>query len=127
MLPQTACASDAHAVTPLLDQLEDAGRLPDELLAEHPDTGDENVAAAAARGVDLIGPVPGRVPASAPEAPTVADFAWDERTGTIDARPAGHRPTSCARRGAVNDAGRDAGVGLRWVPVPEAVSDQRTT
>ena len=96
-LPQTACASDAHAVTPRLDQLEDAGRLPDELLADTLDTGDENVAAAAARGVDLIGPVPGRVPASAPEALTVADFAWDERTGTIDARPAGHRPTSCAR------------------------------
>ncbi len=27
----------------------------------------------------------------------VDDFALDERTGTIDACPAGHRPTSCAR------------------------------
>ncbi len=59
-LPQTACASDAQAVTPMLDQLENAGRLPDELLADTLDTGDENVQAAAARGVDLVGPVPGR-------------------------------------------------------------------
>ena len=58
-LPQTACVSDAQAVTPMLDQLEDAGRLPEELLADTLDTGDENVLAAAARGVDLVGPVPG--------------------------------------------------------------------
>ncbi len=96
-LPQTACASETHAATPMLDPLEDAGRRPDELLADTLDTGDENVEAAAARGVDLIGPVPGRVPESAPEALTVDDFALDERTGMIDACPAGHRPTSCSR------------------------------
>ena len=95
-LPQTACASDAQAVTPMLDQLENAGRLPDELLADTLDTGDENVQAAAARGVDLVGPVPGRAPAADPATLTVDDFALDERTGTIDACPAGHRPTSCA-------------------------------
>ena len=44
----------------MLDQLENAGRLPDELLADTLYTGDENVQAAAARGVDLVGPVPGR-------------------------------------------------------------------
>ncbi len=96
-LPETACASDAHAVTPMLDRLKDAGRLPDELLADTLYTSDENVAAAAARGVDLIGPVPGRAPESVPGALTVDDFALDERTGTVDACPAGHRPTSCSR------------------------------
>jgi hypothetical protein len=96
-LPQTASAPDGHAVTPMLDQLEDARRLPEELLADTLYTGDENVEAAAARGVDLIGPVPGRAPESAPDALTVDDFALDERTGTIDACPAGHRPTSFAR------------------------------
>jgi hypothetical protein len=96
-LPQTACVSDAQAVTPMLDQLENAGRLPEELLADTLYTGDENVQAAAARGVDLVGPVPGRAPEADPETLTVDDFAVDERTGTIDACPAGHRPTSRSR------------------------------
>lgn len=95
-LPQTACATDAQAVVPMLDQLERGGRLPEEMLADTLYTSDENVQAAAARGVDLIGPVPGRAPAGAPETLTVDDFAWDERTGVIDACPAGHRPTSCS-------------------------------
>ena len=73
-------------------------RLPEELLADTLYTGDENVQAAAARGVDLVGPVPGRAPEADAEALTVDDFALDERTGTIDACPAGHRPTSCCAR-----------------------------
>jgi hypothetical protein len=96
-LPETACNPDAEAVTPMLDQLEKAGRLPDELLADTLYTGDENVQAAAARGVDLVGPVPGRAPESAPDALTVDDFAWDERTGVVDACPAGHEPMSSTR------------------------------
>jgi hypothetical protein len=99
-LPQTACTPDADAVVPMLDQLEQAGRLPAEMLADTLYTGDENVQAAAARGVDLIGPVPGRAPASDPAALSVDDFALDERTGTIGACPAGHKPTSCARDAA---------------------------
>src|SRR5574342_27394 len=95
-LPQTACASDAAAVVPLLDQLEQGARRPEELLVDTLYASDENVQAAEARGVDLVGPVPGRAPEADPEALTVDDFAWDERTGTIDACPAGHRPTSCA-------------------------------
>ena len=99
-LPQTACEPDTDAVVPLLDQLEQAARLPDEMLADTLYTGDENVEAAAARGVDLVGPVPGRAPESEPEALSVDDFAWDERTGLIDACPAGHAPTSCAHDAA---------------------------
>jgi hypothetical protein len=77
--------------------LEHAGRLPEELLADTLYTGDENVQAAAARDVDLVGPVPGRAPEVSPETLTVDDFALDERTGLIDACPAGHLPTSCTR------------------------------
>lgn len=96
-LPQTACEQDAAAVSEMLDQLEEFARLPQEMLADTAYTGDENVEAAAARGVDLIGPVPGRTPQSDPAALSVDDFAWDERTGTLDACPAGHTPTSCSR------------------------------
>ena len=47
---------------------------------------------AAARGVDLVGPIPGREPASEPGALTVDDFAVDERTGQVEAWPSGHAP-----------------------------------
>ena len=99
-LPQTACEPDAGAVVPMLDQLEQAARLPGEMLADTLYTGDENIEAAAAWGVDLVGPVPGRAPESDPAALSVDDFARDERTGLIDACPAGHAPTSCARDAA---------------------------
>jgi hypothetical protein len=99
-LPQSACAPDADAVVPMLDQLEQGARLPKELLGDTLYTGDENVQAAAARGVDLVGPVPGRAPAAGPATLTVDDFALDERTGRIDACPAGHRPTSCSHDAA---------------------------
>ena len=57
------------------------------MLADTLYTGDENVQAAAARGVDLVGPVPGRAPEADPEAMTVDDFGWDERTGAIEPAP----------------------------------------
>jgi hypothetical protein len=99
-LPQTACVADAAAVVPMLDQLEQGARLPEELVVDTLYAGDENVQAAEARGVDLVGPVPGRAPAADPAALTVDDFAWDERSGTIDACPAGHRPTAAAHDAA---------------------------
>src|SRR3954447_13733180 len=95
-LPQTASEPDADAVVPMIDQLDRAGRKPEEMVADTLYTGDENVQAAAARGVDLVGPVPGRAPEVDTEALSVDDFAWDERTGLIDACPAGHKPTSCS-------------------------------
>jgi hypothetical protein len=95
-LPQSACEPDGGAVVPTLGQLKEGERLPEELLADTIYCGDENVQAAAALGVDLVGPVPGRAPAADPGALTVDDFAWNEHTRTIDACPAGHRPTSCS-------------------------------
>ena len=99
-LPQTACECDGAAAGPMLDRLEDSGRLPETMLADTLYTSDENVQAAAAWGVELIGPVPGRAPSDDPEALTVDDFALDERTGAIDACPAGHPPISCERDAA---------------------------
>src|SRR4051794_38281915 len=68
---------------------------PEELLGDTLCTGDENVQAAAL-GVDLIDPVPGRAPAGGPETMTLDVLAWDERTGAMDACSAGHRQTSCS-------------------------------
>jgi hypothetical protein len=99
-LPQTASELDPEAVVPMLDQLEQAARLPEEMLADTLYTSDENVQAAEARGVDLVGPVPGRAPEAGPETLTVDDFGWDDRGGTIDACPAGYQPMSCVRDAA---------------------------
>lgn len=96
-IPQTACELDEAALVLMLDQLEKADLLPEELLADTAYTGDENVQSAQARAVELIGPVPGRAPESLPDALTADDFAFDERTGVISACPAGHEPLSCKR------------------------------
>jgi hypothetical protein len=96
-LPQTACEPDAAAVVPMLEQLEEANLLPEELLVDTSYGGDDNVQAAEKHGAELIGPIPGRAPESDPEALTIDDFALDERTGVIDACPAGHRPVSVTR------------------------------
>jgi hypothetical protein len=91
-LPQTACEADGAAVVPMLDQLEGSGLLPEEMTADTPYCGDENVQAAMARGVELVGPIPGRQPESDPAALTLDDFAVDERTGQVEACPCGHTP-----------------------------------
>ena len=90
-LPQTACEADEAAVVPMLDQLKRPTCCPKTMLGDTLYTNDENVQAAAGFGVELIGPVPGRAPESDAEALTIDDFAIDERTGMVDACPAGHR------------------------------------
>ena len=91
-LPQGAAEQDGAAVVPMLDQLEDSKLLPEEMLADTLYCGDENVQAAENRGVELVGPIPGREPASDPGALTLDDFAVDERTGRVEACPQGHTP-----------------------------------
>ncbi len=109
VLPQTACEADAEAVVPVLDQLEQGTRLPAEMLVDTSYASDANVQAAAERGVDLVGPVPGRPVEADAETLTVDDFGWDERTGAIDACPAGHQPTS---------SGFDAATATRRLEMP---------
>ncbi len=101
-LPQGAAEHDGAAVVPMLDQLEDSKLLPDEMLADTLYCGDENVQAAENRGVELVGPIPGREPASDPGALTLDDFAVDERTGRVEACPQGHTPLVVERN---EDAG----------------------
>jgi hypothetical protein len=96
-LPQSACEPDEAALVPMLEQLEQAHLLPQEMLGDTLYTNDENVQAAAGFGVELIGPVPGRAPESDAEALTIDDFALDERTGMVESCPAGHEPLSCTR------------------------------
>jgi len=96
-LPQTAYETDEAALVSMLDELEQANLLPEAMLADTVYANDENVQVAAARGVELVGPIPGRAPESSNEALTIDDFAVDERTGTVETCPAGHEPLSSTR------------------------------
>jgi hypothetical protein len=91
-IPESAAEPDGEAVVPMLDQLKKSRLLPEEMLADTLYCGDENVQAAEDRGVELVGPIPGREPKSDPGALTLDDFAVDERTGRVEACPQGHTP-----------------------------------
>jgi len=94
-IPQTACAFDGDALVPMLEQLQELNLTPAEMLADGHYCRDENVQAAAAVDVELVGPMPGREPsAPSPEALSIDDFAFDERTGEIECCPTGHAPIS---------------------------------
>jgi hypothetical protein len=105
-LPQTACEYDGDALVPVLEQLERSGLLPEEMMADTHYGSDENVQAAEGRGVELVAPVPGREPASkAADALSIDDFAIDERTGNVEACPAGHAPLSVEQETVSHDDG----------------------
>ena len=95
--PETACQSDANAVQPMLEQLQAAGFLPDELTADTIYNGDANYVLAESMGVELIGPIPGAPPQTDPNALTLDDFAHHEETGDVTACPAGHTPLAVIR------------------------------
>ena len=83
--------SDQAALSPMLDQLDKTGRLPEALYTDTGYGGDENVVQAAARGVDLQSPVSGNAPQNA-ETLTVDDFVIDEASERVERCPAGHTP-----------------------------------
>ena len=102
-LPQTAVESDAKALAPVLEDLQARGKLPEEMLADTSYGSDENVQQAAALDVEVVSPVSGPksaeagAEASANVGEAVAklsidDFAVDERTGKVEACPAGRIP-----------------------------------
>jgi hypothetical protein len=89
-LPETAAASDAHAVSPVLEDLEKSGLLPKEMTADTAYGSDENVQFAATKGVELVSPVSG--PKSDAERLNADDFVVNEESKTVECCPAGHEP-----------------------------------
>jgi hypothetical protein len=88
-LPQTAVASDAHALAPVLADLAQQGLLPETMLADTSYGSDENQQLAAASGVELVSPVSGaKVDA---DRLNVDDFATDA-AGHVVSCPAGRVP-----------------------------------
>jgi len=94
-LPQTAVESDTTATSEVLDSLEESELLPREMFADTHYCSDENIQAAANRGVELVGPVQcGSLIDKDVEHLNVDDFDIDEQTEEIVCCPAGHKPAS---------------------------------
>jgi hypothetical protein len=99
VLPQTAVEADANALVPVLADLQARALLPAEMLADTSYGSDDNVQHAATLGVELVSPVSGPTTTPEPDAQgevaaklTIDDFAVDERTGKVEACPAGRVP-----------------------------------
>jgi len=92
---EPAHKSDQGALEPMLDQLEEHGRKPDAMYADGGYGRDENVVAAAGRGVDLQSPVGGTAPQNEGGL-TVDDFVIDEESETVVRCPKGREPQSSA-------------------------------
>ena len=95
-IPQTAVEPDTAATSEVLDNLQETGLLPEELLADTHYCSDENYQDAADRGVELVGPVPSsNNPAEKDvDSLNVDDFNIDEQTEEVVCCPAGHKPVS---------------------------------
>lgn len=94
-LPQTAVEADSTATSEVLDNLEESGLLPAEMLVDTHYGSDENVQKAASRGVELVGPTPpGSGGPQDPDKLNIDDFNVDEATEEVLCCPAGHPPES---------------------------------
>lgn len=96
-IPQTAAEPDSEAVEPVLDDLEQHGLRPEQMLADTHYCSDENVQQAAHRGVEIVGPASGSGKAhedASYERLTIDDFDIDEQTEKVKCCPAGHTPES---------------------------------
>ena len=88
-----AGASDQEALVPMLEELARQQRQPEILYADTKYGRDENVVAAAARGVELESPVGGTAPQNGDDL-SVDDFVIDEQTETVEVCPNGCTPVS---------------------------------
>ena len=106
-LVETASKSDQNALEPVLDELEQNGRLPSLLLADGGYGSDANVEHAESRCVDLQSPVAGQQSTEGNESSIAAyplsvdDFSINEKTETVVRCPAGYEPVS-----SIHDAKR---------------------
>ena len=101
-IPETAVAYDGNAVAPMLEQLQEQNRLPNEMPADTAYGSDANVQLAAAMGVDLIAPICGRTCEAPAEFLTLDDFAHHEETGAVEACPCSHEPMRVTREDVVS-------------------------
>lgn len=95
VIPQTACEPDGDALLPMLEQLEAAGRKPEVQLADSAYGSDENVRAAAERGVELVSPA--LTNGKDLKTNLLVEFEVDEATGEVLRCPAGHAPCHSRR------------------------------
>ena len=94
-LPQTAVEPDSTATSEVLDSLEESELLPREMFADTHYCSDENIQAAANRGVELVGPVQcGSLVDKDVDHLNVDDFNVNEQTEEVVCCPAGHKPAS---------------------------------
>ncbi len=101
-IPETAVAHDSNALAPMLEQLQEQNRLPEELLADTAYGSDANVQLAEAVGVELIAPICGRTPQASDDNLTLDDFAHHEQTGAVEACPQSHEPLRVTREDVVS-------------------------
>ena len=94
-LPQTAVEPDSTATSEVLGSLEEFELLPQEMFADTHYCSDENIQAAANRGVELVGPVQcGGLMDKDTDHLNIDDFDIDEESEEVVCCPAGHQPES---------------------------------
>lgn len=69
-IPERAHEQDGDAINPIIENLEEKGLLPDELIADTHYGSDDNVQHCSTKKVDLISPVSGPLPKETPKNPT---------------------------------------------------------
>jgi len=81
---RAACQSDSGAVVTVIEDLQQQGVLPQEMVADTADGGDDNHVRCAAAGVDLISPTSGKCPSDqiAPDGRTAVEFQVELRERT---------------------------------------------
>jgi len=116
-LPQSAGERDGDALAPILEQLQRNGHKPSELAADTAYGSDENHQRAAAHGIELISPVPGRPPNKSAEAQAAepAEEASAKPGGKPKrGRPPNIEPSPQQAREARNARRRQEQQGEQW-------------
>jgi len=80
---------DAHALQPAIDTTRERKCCPEELACDTLYGSDDNVEAAAAKGVEIIAPTKGSAPTNAL---SLSDFEFDEKTHFVTRCPEDHKP-----------------------------------